>query len=406
MPARKPRIALLFAQFSAYHVDRCEAVAARLGDRAEVLAVEVATTSALYTWDPSGEVRGARKVTLFPGRSFDAVGKLQRFWAQLRVLARCDWVFIGIGYNEPDVILLAWGLRLLGVRVVVLSESKFDDFPRSVWFEAFKALVLAPYVAAVVGAQRHIAYFRFLGFRRRPVLPGYDTVGVERVRAMGAAAPATAWTDRHFIFVGRFVTKKNLFELVEGYAAYHARAGQQARRLVLVGSGPDEAALRQRVGELGLAEWVDFPGFLGAEGVAALMARSLALVLPSSEEQWGLVVNEALAFGLPAIVSNAVGSRDVLVRNLVNGFVIEPGSHDGMAAAMQALASDQQAWQAMSDAALQRAGLGDTARLADAVEYMVEGDAAAASRIEAFVVAMSSAQVDPRLRPPKGLSAE
>ena len=63
-------------------------------------------------------------------------------------------------------------------------------------------------------------------------------------------------------------------------------------------------------------------------------------------------------------------------------------------------------FQAMSDAALQRAGLGETARLADAVEYLVKGDAAAASRIEAFVVAMSSAQVDPRLRPPKGLSAE
>jgi L-malate glycosyltransferase len=403
LSARKPRIAILFAQFSAYHIDRCEAVAQRLADQAEVLAVEVATTSALYPWDPSGKVPGANKITLFPSLSFDSVGKLRRFWAQLRALWRCDWVFIGVGYNEPDIILLSWVLRLLGVRVVVLSESKFDDFPRNVWFEASKALLLAPYVGAIVGAQRQIAYFRFLGFRGRPVLPGYDTVGVQRLRTMGAKNGAsTAWADRHFLFVGRFVTKKNLFELLDGYAAYRAQGGTNLRRLVLAGGGPDEAALRAYVAELGLSEAVGFPGFLGPEDVARLMARSLALVLPSNEEQWGLVVNEALAFGLPVIVSNAVGSRDLLVRNLINGYVVEPGAVDGLAAAMQALAADPAAWQAMSDASHERAGLGDTARLADAVESLITTNSAAQHRIEALVRTMSGPQVDDRLRLPEG----
>lgn len=386
MAARESRpIAILFAQFAAYHVDRCEAVAARFAGRAEVLAVEVATTSATYAWEASGSVSGARKITLFPGQSYDQVAWPRRLWRQLKALWRCDSVLIGIGYNEPDVIVLSWLLTLIGVRVLVLSESKFDDKPRRLLAELAKGLVLLPYRAAIVGGHRHIAYFRFLGFHRRRVLPGYDTVGLARVRAMGGGelAPGGApHAERDFVFVGRFVDKKNLIELIEGYALYADAAGAAARRLVLIGSGPEEAAMRQRAGELGVLDRIEFPGFLGAEAVARRVARSLALCLPSREEQWGLVVNEALAFGLPVIVSPAVGSGDLLVRNLLNGYVVELGRPAGLAAAMAALAGDEGRWREMVAAAHDRAWLGDTERLADAAEALImPGNPAAEQRI-------------------------
>ena len=386
MAASKSRpIAVLFAQFSAYHIDRCQAVARRFAGRAEVLAVEVATSSATYAWEASGTVDGARKVTLFPGSSYDSIAWPRRLWRQFKTLWRCDSVLIGIGYNEPDIIVLAWLLALCGVRVVLLSESKFDDKPRRVLAELMKALVLAPYRAAIVGGHRHIAYFRFLGFHRRPVLPGYDTVDLARVRAMGGgvAAPAGApYAARDFIFVGRFVDKKNLVELVEGFALYANAAGSAARRLVLIGAGPEEALVRARADALGVTALIDFPGFLGAEAVAQRLGQGLALVLPSAEEQWGLVVNEALAFGLPAIVSPAVGSGDLLVRNLVNGYVIELNAPEGLAAAMTALAGDEANWRRMVEASHARAWLGDTERLADAAEALIApGNAQAAPRI-------------------------
>jgi len=365
------RIAVLFAQFSAYHIDRCQAVARRFEGRAEVLAVEVATSSATYAWEASGDVAGARKVTLFPGASYDAVSWPRRLWKQLGALWRCDTVFVGIGYNQPDIILLSWLLALLGVQVVLLSESKFDDKPRRATKELCKALLLAPYSAAIVGGHRHIDYFRFLGFGKRRILPGYDTVGLDRVRAMGGgqlAPEGTPFAKRDFVFVGRFVGKKNLIELVEGYALYAKAAGNGARRLILIGSGEQESAIRTAANTHGVSELVEFPGFLGANEVAERLAGGLALVLPSVEEQWGLVVNEALAFGLPAIVSPAVGSGDLLVRNLQNGFVIELGAPEGIAAAMHALADDEGLWQRMVAVSHQRAWLGDTERLADAAE--------------------------------------
>jgi glycosyltransferase involved in cell wall biosynthesis len=86
--------------------------------------------------------------------------------------------------------------------------------------------------------------------------------------------------------------------------------------------------MRARIAELGLEDRVVFTGFLQEEAVAAAMDRALALVLVSIEEQWGLVVNEAVSLGLPVIVSAQAGASDLLVRNLVNGYVVQPGDHE------------------------------------------------------------------------------
>ena len=370
-------IGLIWSQFAAYHVDRCEAVARRFDGRASVLAIEVATTSHDYAWEPSGAVAGARKVTLFPGQAFDAISPWARFRRMLRAVRGCDVICIGLSYGVVDAILLSWTLRVMGKQVVVFSESKFDDTRRSAWFELFKGAVLSCYNAAIVGGRRHIEYFRYLRFGRRQVLPGYDCVGLDRIRAQagGALAPqGVAFEARPFVFVGRFVGKKNLVTLVEGYARYVELAGKHARRLILAGSGEQEAELRQRADELGILAMLDFPGFLGAEAVAQTLAGALALVLVSREEQWGLVVNEALACGLPAIVSDEVGSRDLLVRNLVNGFVVESSSREGIAQAMQQLSADRVRWEAMVAQSHARAWMGDAERLADALELLLYPD--------------------------------
>ncbi len=388
--SRLPQVALLWSQFAAYHVDRCEAVAARLAGRAEVIAVEVATTSTTYAWAPSGAVAGARKVTLFPGEAWERIAPLRRLVRQFALLRHCRMVCVGVGYNAPDIILLAWLLRLCGVDVVVLSESKFDDVPRRAGFELGKTLALLPYCAAVVGGLRHMAYFRFLGFRRRPVVPGYDSVNLARVLAQGGGVRAPGGLTherRHFIFVGRFVEKKNLLDLIAGYSAYCTAAGASAHRLVLVGAGAQDPTIRARIAALGIAEQVDLPGFLPPEGVSRLLADALALVLVSTVEQWGLVVNEALAFHLPVIVSGAVGARDALVRNLVNGYVIEHGSVAGMAQAMAAL-MDETNWQRLVMGSRDLAWLGDTERFADAVQLLFDPQANdAAARIAGFKTA-------------------
>jgi glycosyltransferase involved in cell wall biosynthesis len=158
---------------------------------------------------------------------FEQIPVLKRLWAQYKALRVCQMVGIGIPYSEAEVIVLAWMLRLSGVRVIMMSATKYDDFPRRVWFEILKGLMLSVYRGAIVGGRRQAEYLRFLGFRRRPVLPGYNSVGLDRVREQGLdGAPARiAYEDRHFVFVGRFIAKKHLPTLLKGYASYVAQAG-------------------------------------------------------------------------------------------------------------------------------------------------------------------------------------
>jgi hypothetical protein len=181
-----PRIALVWAQFGAYHVDRCEAVGQHLSGEADVLAVEVASRSRHYLWEPSGDLQCARKVTLFPGGCYEDIPVTRKARALFSVLRRCDIAYFGIGYNELYVILVAWLLRLMGKRVVMMTDSKFEDMPRSVWFEMFKSAVLFVFQGAIVAGHRQESYLR-LGFRKRPVMLGYDVVSGERLARQALA---------------------------------------------------------------------------------------------------------------------------------------------------------------------------------------------------------------------------
>lgn len=391
---RSRKIGLLWAQFSAYHVDRCEAAAKRFTGADELLCVEVATSSKLYAWEPSRDIAGARKITLFPGQSYESIPVLKRLWRQYVALRKCDVAFFGIAYSDLSILLLALLLRLSGVRVMMMTASKFDDYPRTVWFEMIKGMLVSVFQGAIVGGRRQGEYVRFLGFGGRTVLPGYDSVGLDRVRAEGqcALAPSgTPFAERDFVFVGRFVEKKNLATLIAAYGQYVAMAGGAARRLVLLGSGPLEPAMRAQVAELGLGEKVDFPGFLPAKDVSQVLGRSLALVLVSTEEQWGLVVNEALAFGLPIISSSPVGANDALIRNLLNGYVVDPGCPEAMARAMVAMSAEQGHWERMVAQSHKLAWMGDAERFADAVELMLTPSAEpAATRMRAFLEGMGA----------------
>lgn len=373
---RPPRIGFAWTQFGPYHADRLAALAQRFEGRADLLAVEVADASHTYAWPPVGELGGVPRRTLFPGRRVEDIGAARTLFGLFAALRRCDYVFLGIGYGELPGALLPWLLRLCGVKTVLMFDSKHDDSPRRLPLETLKRVLVWPHRAAIVGGRRHIAYARSLGFRKRPVLPGYDGVSLDRIRTEAGPSRSdrdTPFARRPFVFVGRFVDKKNVIRLIEAYGLYREAAGPAARRLTLVGSGALEGAMRQRVDQLGIADMVDFLGFLDSPGVSRALDASLALILPSTCEQWGLVVNEALALRLPVIVSQFVGARDLLVRQPRNGLVVDAYSVAEIAAAMAFVAADRERWENMRRAADALAWRGDCGRLVDAVEVLVCG---------------------------------
>jgi len=109
--------------------------------------------------------------------------------------------------------------------------------------------------------------------------------------------------------------------------------------------------------------------------MAPILARAAALVLVSREEQFGNVVPEALALGIPLLLSDACGARYELLRSGVNGYLVEPENVAGIADAMGRIVSSRAAWEQLRENARALAPLGDVSRFAEAVRRLVFGPA-------------------------------
>lgn len=365
---RREKIVFLWANYGPMHVDRCEAVSKYFGDERTVVGLELTAKSRSYDWVPESS-SSFEKRTLITGDNVNpsAAQSFFRLWRETLKLGRGKFFFAH--YERLDVLLCAWWLRLTGSKVFIMSCSKFDDKPRNSIKEALKRFYLFPYHGAISSGSRPADYMRFLGIKSDMVVCEYNTVSVERIRQMSetVAAPAgLSHRERRFLVVARLVPKKNLFMLLDAYAIYR-RSVINPRGLDICGSGPLEEQLIAKIASLDLTREVQLHGFLQTKAVSRMFGQSLALILPSVEEQFGNVVIEAQALGLPILLSDNCGARDRLVRTGVNGFVFEPDNERGLAYFMKLLSDDERLWKSMCLEALSASKLGDVGRFADAV---------------------------------------
>lgn len=363
-----------------YHCDRLKAVAEHLADRVDVMGVQWTGVSDIYGWQSQpGEQEAV--ITLFEAhQDYKASSRFSRYSRLVKYcLERRPKAVFVCHYERPEVFFAAVRLRFAGIPVFVMQASKFDDYQRFLPREVGKSLLYAPYNGAVAGSPRTRDYLRFLGLYNRPIEIGYDTVSLRAMRELAAQDPdgegrTADHADRDFVIIARLVEKKNLFMALAAYRRYldSLADGDRARRLIVIGTGPLEQSLKTRAQELALdQDKVVWRGYLERKDIANQLLKALALILPSTEEQFGLVVNEALAFDLPILISVACGARDELVRVEENGFLFEPDNPEGLSRLMQRLAQDEALFQSLREGARKRAPLADASRFAEAVEKLL-----------------------------------
>ncbi|RTL71302.1 MAG: glycosyltransferase family 1 protein [Hyphomicrobiales bacterium] len=139
------------------------------------------------------------------------------------------------------------------------------------------------------------------------------------------------------LYASKFQPQKRPQDLIEACAIL--RDEGHTFDLVMVGSGEMEAALKSLAADLTLRN-VSFPGFVNQSALPRVYAAADIFVLPSEQEPWGLVVNEAMCAGLPIVTTDVVGAARDLVRNGGNGFTYRPGDIRGLAAALRPLVVD------------------------------------------------------------------
>jgi len=140
---------------------------------------------------------------------------------------------------------------------------------------------------------------------------------------------------RYFLFVGRLVRSKGVFDLLEAYQALPSEL-RESISLVFAGDGPMRAELEALARDI-YPGTVHFPGFVHRDELASYYALAECLVMPTHTDPWGLVVNEAMACGLPVICTNVAGCAADLIRE--NGILIAPANAVQLSDAMQKLAT-------------------------------------------------------------------
>jgi glycosyltransferase involved in cell wall biosynthesis len=129
------------------------------------------------------------------------------------------------------------------------------------------------------------------------------------------------------LMLGRLIEQKQPLEVVRAFAAVRR---ERACSLLVVGTGPLEAALRELVAKERIPD-VAFAGFLDQTQIDRAYAAADVFVLFSKSETWGIVVHEAMNFGLPIVVSDRVGCAPDLVVEGGNGHVVPHGDREALA---------------------------------------------------------------------------
>lgn len=156
-------------------------------------------------------------------------------------------------------------------------------------------------------------------------------------------------TQRKMVLgVGQFIRRKGFDVLLEIGADL-----DEDTAIVLLGG--DETSEYEEIIKRHNLKNVFFPGFISKDRIAEYYQAADVFVLPTREDIWGLVINEAIAYALPVVTTTRCIAGTELVRQGVNGYLIEPDDREGLKKAVQNILDDKRLRERMAHESLKTA---------------------------------------------------
>lgn len=324
-------VAILTRQIGHYHDARYRG-AAQVLDRVTVISTANQGGFAQFLAKDTGAYAVEK---LFPDRTaYDAAVREGRLRAALEdTLERIAPDVIAIsGWSNPESMIAIRWARQKGVALVMMSETQADDAARSPLREWVKKRIVSACDAALVGGPPQAAYIQQLGIAAPRIAMGYNAVENDHFTKGAAAARANAQVSRdkhglparYILASCRFIEKKNLPALTLAYADAVKASDSETPDLLILGDGETKDQILAAAEAGGVAGRVHLPGYRGYEDLPAFYALADLFTHVSTVEQWGLVINEAMASGTPVLVSQPCGASRTLVEDGISGLVVTP----------------------------------------------------------------------------------
>ncbi len=317
------KICYLLEKAGPYHIFRLNALQAH--PRSELSVIETQPCSGTYSWKEKPGIDFT--IALMEENTYSAL-------AEILELKLPD-VIILTGYGFKEMLwAMAWAVRN-SVPVVMQSDSTYEDQPR-IWLkEQIKHFLLSHIQAAFVAGKRSSSYLQKLGIRSTAIFTPYDII--DNAFFSGTDRTDSPVGSPYFLCVSRLIPAKNLRFLIKSFSRFLESDYNKPAdlKLIILGDGPLEDSLREQIQQHNLTERIILKGFVHMDEVRNYYQHSIALVLASISEPWGLCLNEAIAAGLPVITTNLAGAADDLIVDGISGYLFSPDDEGQLLSKLQ-----------------------------------------------------------------------
>lgn len=284
--------------------------------------VEICSMDHIYKWDQVLDDYSFKRKTLFEKR-YDRIGFLELFKNIIRVLNDINPQVLFIsGWSSKEALFSLFWAKTHKRQCIIVSESSEIDSKRTFFKEFVKKVLIKMFHAGFVGGISHKEYLLALGLDEEKIFKGYDAVDNSYFKPN---SPQSYNSNGYILASGRFIERKNFVRFLTAYKNYRNNVANP-KKLVLCGSGALDKSIYNIIDKFKLKEFIDTPGFVQYKKLPKLYHNASVYVMPSLSEQWGLVVNEAMAAGIPVLASEISGSAVELIQDGINGYKFNPHS--------------------------------------------------------------------------------
>ncbi|MDX2111076.1 MAG: glycosyltransferase [Verrucomicrobiota bacterium] len=250
-------------------------------------------------------------------------------------------------------ISLCWA-KIYNSTTCIMFETQYNDFKRQYYKEIIKKILIGMYDLGFAGGATHLEYLNKLGMRIDRIVTGYDSVNNEYYSNIkhDTVSSLESWRKRlnieksFFLSIGRMIPKKGFNNLLKAYKIYLSICERNCicpYDLIIIGDGPERNNIAKEIASASISNYVIMPGYLTSDITSRYLSMASVFIMPSIyAEQWGLVINEAMAAGVPVIASNICGATHDLIEDGITGFTYEPMDVNTLANIMYKLSIDEE----------------------------------------------------------------
>ncbi|MFM7016001.1 MAG: glycosyltransferase family 4 protein [Bacteroidota bacterium] len=236
--------------------------------------------------------------------------------------------------EQPDLIIVS---GFSSATLKVFSFSLFHKTPYLIWngsiekkgrkdsiIRTFQRKLLTRFAKGFIAyGTKAKSYLVGLGAHPSKVFIAINTVDTSFYDIETSKLRATTYNDgvHHFIYLGYLVPRKNVGLLID--IAYLLKQQRSDFCIDIIGDGESKAKLESKVQELNLCDQIKFHGFKQKNELPIYFANTEALLFQTDFDIWGLVLNEAMAAGLPCLSSIHAGASTDLIEDRINGFIVD-----------------------------------------------------------------------------------